>query len=122
MLQHSTQKMGMYEVQEFWVFAQDIACKTRDASNTGPPKLSGYPMQDSKHSVHNLKTMNTWKRGRRGPVAARQGSARGGGRRGPGAGVGGHGTGGGNPRQPDGVGGRRQRPDDDSRALPSYLY
>ena len=48
MLQHSTQKMGMYEVQEFWVFAQDIACKTRDASNTGPPKLSGYPMQDSK--------------------------------------------------------------------------
>jgi len=60
--------------------------------------------------------------GRRGPGAGRRGSARGGGRRGPGAGVGGHGTGGGNPRQPDGVGGRRQRPDDDSRALPSYLY
>jgi len=29
---------------------------------------------------------------------------------------------GGNPWQPDGVGGRRQRPDDDSRALPSNLY
>ena len=50
------------------------------------------------------------------------GAGRGGGRRGLGAGVGGHGTGGGNPRQPDGVGGRRQRPDDDSRALPSNLY
>ena len=68
--------------------------------------------------------------GRRGPGAGRRepaSSARGGGRQGPGAGrrapragVGGRGTGGGNPRrgQPDGVGGRRQRPDDDSRALP----
>ena len=78
--------------------------------------------------------------GRRGPGAGRRepaSSARGGGRQGPGAGrrapragVGGRGTGGGagsvgsggNPRQPDGVGGRRQRPDDDSRALPSNLY
>ena len=78
--------------------------------------------------------------GRRGPGAGRRepvSSARGGGRQGPGAGrrapragVGERGTGGGagsvgsggNPRQPDGVGGRRQRPDDDSRALPSNLY